>query len=129
MLSNSEIHANIPARDLKRARTFYTEVLGLTPMAEDDVFLTFRTPGGSYFQIYETPSAGTGQHTIAQWDVDDIEQEVQELKARGVVFEEYDLPGLTWHDGIASGDMGRVAWFKDSEGNTMCLDQRATAAV
>jgi predicted enzyme related to lactoylglutathione lyase len=125
MLSQSEIHANIPAGDLKRARQFYTETLGLTPSAENDMTLTFSTPGGSWFQVYETGAAGTGQHTVAQWDVADIVAEVSALRARGVVFEQYDIPGVQWQDGIATMEgVGRVAWFKDSEGNTMCLDQR-----
>lgn len=126
MLGDSELHANIPASDLNRARKFYTDTLGLpAPSEEDEMTLTFQTPGGSWFQIYETSYAGTGQHTIAQWVVDDIEKEVGDLRSRGVVFEEYDMPGLEWQDGIASGPFGRVAWFKDSEGNVMCIDQRA----
>jgi predicted enzyme related to lactoylglutathione lyase len=126
MLSDSEIHANIPAGDLKRARRFYTETLGLTPSDEDEMSLTFPTPGGSWFQVYETSYAGTGQHTVAQWEVADIEEEVRNLRSKGVTFEEYDLPGVTWENGIASIPIGRAAWFKDSEGNIMCLDERAT---
>ena len=125
MLSNSEIHANIPASDLERARSFYAYKLGLTPSSEDVTGLTYKTPGGSWFQIYETSYAGTAGHTIAQWDVDDIEEEVSALRAKGIVFEEYDMPGVEWNNGIASAPFGRAAWFKDSEGNTMCLDERA----
>ena len=124
MLTQSEVHANVPAGDLKRARAFYTEILGLTPTAEDAYSLTFPTPSGSWFQVYETSSAGTGKHTVAQWDVADIEDEVRQLKARGVVFEEYDMPGVEWKGSIASLPGGRVAWFRDSEGNVMCLDER-----
>jgi predicted enzyme related to lactoylglutathione lyase len=125
MLGHSEIHANIPASDLQRARDFYTRCLGLTPTSEDGSSLTFPTPGGSWFQVYETSSAGTGKHTVAQWDVEDIAAEVRDLRARGVTFEEYDLPGVEWHDGVASVPGGKVAWFLDSEGNVMCLDQRS----
>ncbi|MEP6598095.1 MAG: VOC family protein [Actinomycetota bacterium] len=126
MLTRSEVHANVPAADLKRARAFYTETLGLTPTAEDEYTITFPTPSGSWFQIYETAYAGTGKHTVAQWEVDDIEDEVRELKSRGVAFDEYDMPGVEWKDSIASiPTVGRVAWFKDSEGNVMCLDERA----
>lgn len=125
MLTQSEVHANVPAADLGRARAFYTEILGLTPTAEDDYSLTFPTPGGSWFQVYETSYAGTGQHTVAQWDVADIEEEVRQLKAKGVAFEEYDMPGVEWSNSIASVPGGRAAWFRDSEGNVMCLDERA----
>ena len=125
MLTQSEVHANIPAGDLKRARQFYVETLGLSPSAEDEYTITFPTPGGSWFQVYETAAAGTGKHTVAQWDVQDIEEEVRRLKSRGVSFEEYEMPGIEWKDGVASGPSGKVAWFTDSEGNIMCLDQRA----
>ena len=124
MLNQSEVHANIPASDLSRARSFYTQTLGLTPSAEDEYSITFPTPSGSWFQVYETSYAGTGQHTVAQWEVADIAGEVRDLKARGVAFEEYDLPGVEWQDGVASVPGGKAAWFKDSEGNIMCLDQR-----
>ena len=74
--------------------------------------------------MYRTDYAGQAGHTIAQWHVTDIESEVKELKAKGVAFETYDLPGVQWDGEIASMEgMGRAAWFKDSEGNTMCLDQ------
>ena len=125
MLIRSEVHANIPASDLKRARTFYTETLGLSPTAEDEYAITFPTPSGSWFQVYETSYAGTGKHTVAQWDVDDIDQEVRHLKSQGVEFTEYDMPGIEWKDSIASIPGGRVAWFHDSEGNVMCLDERS----
>jgi len=125
MLADSEVHANIPAADLKRARAFYTDVLGLTPSTEDEYAMTFPTPSGSWFQVYETSYAGTGKHTVAQWDVADIEEEVRLLKSRGVAFQRYDLPGVEWQNDIASIPGGRTAWFEDSEGNVMCLDERA----
>ena len=124
MLADSEVHANIPAGDLKRARAFYTDVLGLSPTSEDAYTITFPTPSGSWFQVYETSSAGTGKHTVAQWDVGDIEEEVRLLKSRGVQFQQYDMPGVEWQDEIASIPGGRTAWFEDSEGNVMCLDER-----
>jgi predicted enzyme related to lactoylglutathione lyase len=125
MLTNSKVTANIPASDLSRARDFYAEKMGLTPKEElpGDV-LVYRTAGGTDFQIYRTDYAGQAGHTIAQWHVSDIESEVRDLKGKGVTFEVYDLPGTTWDGEIASMEgMGRAAWFKDSEGNTMCLDQ------
>ncbi|SDF38864.1 hypothetical protein SAMN05660485_03237 [Blastococcus fimeti] len=130
MLSNSRVEANIPAGDLKRARDFYADALGLTPTREiDGVFLTYRTAGGTTFNIYETSFAGQAGHTIAQWHVDDIEVEVRDLKARGVAFEVYDMPGVRWDGEIASMEgMGRAAWFKDSEGNILCLDQEDVPA-
>jgi predicted enzyme related to lactoylglutathione lyase len=130
MLSSSEIHANIPASDLDRARAFYQDKLGLVPTDENRQYkvLTYTTPSGSWFQVYETTFAGTAGHTIAQWDVDDISKTVTDLKSRGVEFEQYDFPGIQWENNIASGPMGRTAWFKDSEGNILCLDERAATA-
>jgi predicted enzyme related to lactoylglutathione lyase len=125
MLSDSKVEANIPAADLDRARTFYAEKLGLTPTAEfGGEALAFRTAGGTTFNVYRTAFAGQAGHTIAQWHVADIESEVRDLKAKGVTFEVYDMPGVRWDGEIADlPGMGRAAWFKDSEGNTMCVDE------
>ena len=124
MLNDATVTANIPAADLKRARSFYADTLGLTPSSEmDGVMLVYRTAGGSAFSIYETAYAGQAGHTIAQLHVDDVEAEVRDLKAKGVTFEQYDMPGVEWNDGVASmAGMGKAAWFKDSEGNILCLD-------
>jgi predicted enzyme related to lactoylglutathione lyase len=128
MLSASRVEANIPASDLQRARTFYAEKLGLTPTRElGGEVLMYRTAGGTAFQVYRTDYAGQAGHTIAQWHVDDIESEVHDLKAKGVTFEVYDMPGVQWDGEIASmGGMGRAAWFKDSEGNILCVDQETS---
>jgi predicted enzyme related to lactoylglutathione lyase len=129
MLSTSRVEANIPAADLNRARAFYAEKLGLTPTREiAGVNLVYRTDGGTTFNIYETTFAGQAGHTIAQWHVDDIESEVHDLKAKGVTFEVYDMPGVTWDGEIASLEgLGRAAWFRDSEGNILCVDQEIPA--
>jgi predicted enzyme related to lactoylglutathione lyase len=124
MLSDSRVHANIPAADLDRARRFYADTLAI-PVAEEHegMVVVFRTNGGTTFMVYQTEYAGQAGHTIAQWHVDDIEAEVKDLKSKGVVFEEYDMPGVSWSDSIASiPSMGRAAWFKDTEGNIMCVD-------
>jgi predicted enzyme related to lactoylglutathione lyase len=126
MLTQSRVEANVPAGDLQRARTFYAEKLGLTPTREfEGVALRYETSAGTAFNIYLTEYAGQAGHTIAQLHVDDIEAEVRDLKAKGVVFEVYQgMPGVDWADEIASIEgMGRAAWFKDSEGNILCLDQ------
>jgi catechol 2,3-dioxygenase-like lactoylglutathione lyase family enzyme len=124
MLNSGTITANIPAGDLTRARDFYAGKLGLTPSFEvDDVFLLYKTDGGSTFSVYQTEYAGQAGHTIAQWHVEDVPAEVRELKAKGVTFERYDLPDVQWEDDVASmAGMGKAAWFKDSEGNILCVD-------
>lgn len=124
MLNDSQVEANIPAGDLKRAREFYADKLGLTPARELGAALMYITRRGTSFSIYETEYAGQAGHTIAQIHVDDIESNVRELKAKGVTFEVYDMPGVEWKDEIASIEgIGRAAWFKDSEGNILCLDE------
>jgi len=129
MLNTSRVEANIPAADLGRARAFYADTLGLTPRREmEGVNLAYETDRGTAFNIYETAFAGQAGHTIAQWHVDDIESEVRDLRAKGVTFEVYDMPGVRWDGEIASLEgLGRAAWFKDSEGNIMCIDQEDTA--
>jgi catechol 2,3-dioxygenase-like lactoylglutathione lyase family enzyme len=124
MLNSGTITANIPAGDLSRARDFYAGKLGLTPSFElDGIFLLYKTDGGSTFSVYQTEYAGQSGHTIAQWHVEDVPAEVRDLKAKGVAFEHYDMPGVEWDDDVASmGEMGKAAWFKDSEGNILCVD-------
>jgi len=124
MLDKATVTANIPAADLTRARAFYGEKLGLTPVQEmEGVMLLYRTAGGSTFSVYQTEFAGQAGHTIAQWHVDDVDATVRDLKGKGVVFEHYDLPGVTWDDDVASmGGVGKAAWFKDSESNILCVD-------
>jgi predicted enzyme related to lactoylglutathione lyase len=123
MLSTASVTANIPAADIERARAFYSESLGLEPSTDLQGMLVYRLDGGSTFSIYQTEFAGTAGHTIAQWHVDDVVAEARALRAKGVQFEQYDMPGVEWDDGVASmPGMGQAAWFKDSEGNILCID-------
>jgi predicted enzyme related to lactoylglutathione lyase len=123
MLNDSTVTANIPAADLDRARSFYADKLGLTPFAENPGGLLYRTTAGTVFFVYQTEYAGQAGHTIAQFHVSDVATAVKELRSKGVSFEHYDLPGMTWDGDIATaGDMGTMAWFKDSEDNILCID-------
>ncbi len=127
MLTSASVTANIPASDLARARSFYADVFGLKPAAEwgDEGMLIYRTDGGTQFSVYQTEYAGQAGHTIAQFHVDDVVAEAGALQAKGVALETYDLPGVVWDDGIADlGEIGKAAWFKDSEGNILCLDSQ-----
>ena len=123
MLNDSKVTANIPAADLERARGFYADKLGLEPAMENPGGLLYTTGGGTTFFVYLTEFAGQAGHTIAQIHVADVAKEVEELKARGVAFEHYDMPGMTWDGDVATApEMGSAAWFKDSEDNILCLD-------
>ncbi len=123
MLKDSQIHTTLPAADLDRAKAFYSDKLGLTPDQQTPGGMIYRCADGSSFALYPTTTLASGTHTQASWFVDDIEDEVAALQARGVVFEEYDSPGLKTVGGIASLGPSKLAWFKDSEGNLLGLTQ------
>jgi catechol 2,3-dioxygenase-like lactoylglutathione lyase family enzyme len=129
MLTDGTVTANIPAADLDRARAFYADKLGLEPTSEiAGEVLMYATRGGTPFSVYRTDFAGTAGHTLAQWHVDDVDAEVRDLRAKGVTFETYDMPGTQWQDGVATMEgMGKAAWFKDSEGNILCIDSGMTS--
>ena len=122
MLSNSPIIPTLPAADLDRARAWYEEKLGLKASQERSDGLMYDC-GGTQFLLYPTSFAGTAQNTLAGWRVEDIQAEMADLRTRGVVFEEYDFPGLKTVDGVADFEGGKGSWFKDSEGNTLALTQ------
>ena len=123
MLQNSPMYAYIPAKDVVRARKFYEEKVGLKPEREIAGGVVYQCAGQTACFLYPTPNAGTSKASQAYWQVADVEREVAELQARGVVFEEYDMPGLKTVNGIAVGGGGKAAWFKDTEGNIMAIIQ------
>ena len=123
MLSTAPIRAYIPASDVKRARKFYEEVLGLEP-GEDYAGGVIYECGDTEAFLYPTLNAGTSKASQAFWQVEDVEAEVAELKARGVKFEEYDFPGMTMKNSIVTAGGAKAAWFKDSEGNILAVTER-----
>lgn len=131
MLHDSDVATRLPARDLERARAFYAEKLGLEPVEERPGGLRYRCGSGS-FVLFASTGVASGDHTQMAWEVDDIEAVVRQLRSRGVVFEEVDVPGLRTVDGIAevegnypsAGGVGeRAAWFRDSEGNLLGIGE------
>jgi catechol 2,3-dioxygenase-like lactoylglutathione lyase family enzyme len=112
----------IPAKDLERTRRFYEDVLGAQAVTENPGGIVYRS-GDSYFSLYPTEFAGTAQHTLGSFMVQDVEGAVADLRAKGVTFEEYDLPGLKTVNGIADLGGTRGAWFKDPEGNILAVVQ------
>lgn len=94
MLADLEVNPIIAVIDIHRARKFYEEKLGLVPSIElPDGSLMYQCKIGR-FNLYTSQNAGTAKNTVMGWLTDDIERDVRELKSRGVVFEEYDFPGL-----------------------------------
>ncbi|HET6580131.1 MAG TPA: VOC family protein [Gemmatimonadales bacterium] len=123
MLQRSPMYAYIPARDVARARRFYEQTLGFDPKEETAGGVVYEFADHTACFLYPTANAGTSRASQAFWQVDDVEREVAELKARGVTFEEYDAPGMKTRDGIATAGGAKAAWFKDTEGNIMALVQ------
>jgi catechol 2,3-dioxygenase-like lactoylglutathione lyase family enzyme len=117
------IYTVLPVKDLDRARAFYRDKLGLEATLEKPGMLAYSGPSGYIFQLYESSTAGTAQNTQMGWSSSELDADVAELRQRGVVFEEYDLPGLKTENGIAFVGTERSAWFKDTEGNTICISQ------
>jgi catechol 2,3-dioxygenase-like lactoylglutathione lyase family enzyme len=116
--------ATIPAKDLEGTRRFYEDVLECEVVRESPGGITYRS-GDTFFDLYPTQFAGTAQHTIGGFIVNDVEAAVAELRSRGVRFEQYDMPGLkTDANGIAELEGEKAAWFKDPEGNILALGQR-----
>jgi catechol 2,3-dioxygenase-like lactoylglutathione lyase family enzyme len=135
MLRDGRIATRLPAQDLGRARTFYAEKLGLEPVEERAGGLRYVCAAGE-FALFASAGAPSGDHTQMGWEVDDIEAVVRELRGRGVVFEEYDFPGLRTVAAIAEiegnypskGSGERAAWFRDSEGNLLGIGQPVRGA-
>lgn len=124
MLKKSPITAVLPAEDVHRARRFYTEKLGLNEadmsVPDDSIMLD----GGdcTLLYIYKREERTKADHTVALWNVDDIERTVDDLSKKGVEFMHYDRPGLkTDRRGIAEMNGSKSAWFKDTEGNILAV--------
>lgn len=122
-LAEQNVMPMVAVKDLATGKKFYGETLGLKVDKEMDGVVTYKS-GESVLVVYEAPTAGTNQATCAGWMVSDIKEVVSELKAKGVKFEHYDMPGTKWEDDVASwGEQGKAAWFKDPDGNILALNQ------
>ncbi len=122
MLGDVRFGANIPVRSVAAARRFYEDILGVTPIRIQEREIIYRA-GDTLFGTYETEAAGKAGHTLGTFSgVDDIEAIVAELRSMGVVFEEYDMPGITTVHGIANFGPEKVAWFRDPDGNLLSID-------
>jgi catechol 2,3-dioxygenase-like lactoylglutathione lyase family enzyme len=119
MLQKSPMYAYLPAKDVARARRFYEGRLGFVPKRETAGGVVYEFASGTGCFLYPTPNAGTSAASQAFWQVADVAREVAELKAKGVAFEEYDMPGMK--DGIATAGGAKTAWFKDTEGNILAI--------
>jgi catechol 2,3-dioxygenase-like lactoylglutathione lyase family enzyme len=123
MIKATRVIAMIPVADLARAVRWYKDKLGLEPTKqEDNMGAVYRLPDGTGFNLYPTPTnAGKAPNTLMAFDVPDVAAEVVALRRNGVVFENYDMPGLKTVDGIATIGNGHGAWFKDADGNILAI--------
>ncbi|MCP9208769.1 VOC family protein [Streptomyces sp. NEAU-Y11] len=130
-LGQGRVATRLPARDLDRARRFYAEKLGLEPVDERPGGLLYRC-GGTDFAVFQSTGTSSGTFTQMGWEVADLDAAAAELRGRGVVFEEVDVPGFRTEGGIAriegnypsKGARGeRAFWFRDSEGNLLGVGQ------
>jgi predicted enzyme related to lactoylglutathione lyase len=113
--------AALPAQDMQRARAFYRDKLGLTPTQENPGGMMYALAGGTGFGVFPSSGKPSGTHTQMGIEVEDLEGAVKDLQAKGVKFEEYDMPGLKTVNGIADIGGSKIAWFKDSEGNLIVI--------
>jgi catechol 2,3-dioxygenase-like lactoylglutathione lyase family enzyme len=121
MLADARIAANVPVSNLEEAVSFYGEKLGLSlfERGEGEPYARFAGADETKLGVYESKTAGQSKHTLASFVVDDVRSVVDELKAKGVTFEEYDMPGMKTEDGVASMGDTRAAWLKDPDGNIL----------
>jgi len=119
MLADRRVHTTLPSHDVDRLRQFYEETLGFEPLAIRPGVAAYRAGDGSLFVISRSGGTASGGHTQMAFTVPDVEAEVRELRARGVVFEAYETPKTV--DGVAQMPAGRGAWFKDPDGNLLGL--------
>ena len=126
MLNNAPVTTMLPVSDMARARAFYEGSLGLVPggLKPDGKFVY--QVGGSTLALFPKPGGTKADHTAISFQVADIAASIAELKRAGVVFEDYDFPGLQTVDHVCVLGAEKAAWFKDTEGNYLCIHEDLT---
>lgn len=128
MLANAPVTTILPVIDLNRARDFYERKLGMRPagMRPDGKFV-YNCAGGAILALFPKPGGTKADHTAVSFQVSDINAAIRELRRGGVVFEDYDLPGLKTVDHVCVLGAEKAAWFKDTEGNILCIHEDVTS--
>jgi catechol-2,3-dioxygenase len=122
MLVNRDAMATIAVKDIQIAKKFYEGTLGLKPARSEEPGVLGYQSSNSLILVYQSQYAGTNQATAATWLVgDELEDIVQALKAKGVVFEKYDFPNTTRKGEVHVTGSNKAAWFKDPDGNILAL--------
>jgi predicted enzyme related to lactoylglutathione lyase len=126
MLEDRPCAAMLPASDVERAKSWYADKLDIKPTYEDEGGVQYKTGSGTEFWVYPSEFAGTSKATSMGFMTSDLSKDMDQMRSRGVTFEEYDIPGIKTEKGIAEFAPGeRGAWFKDSEGNIIALFESA----
>ncbi|MEW1806624.1 VOC family protein [Pseudarthrobacter sp. NPDC080039] len=114
----------LPVDDAARARSFYTEKLGLPHRGKtDDGSELLGADGGPMLQLVPVSDGRHSEHTALSFEVTDIEDTVRDLEARGVMFQDYDLPTLKTENHVCTTESEKSAWFMDTEHNILCVHQ------
>lgn len=121
MLNETNAAATIAVKDLAKARKFYEGVLGLQREGGDEQGVLNYKSGNSSVVVYQSSFAGTNQATAATWTVKSVDSEVSALKAKGVSFEHYVMPGVTLKGDVHLTGKTKAAWFKDPDGNILAI--------
>jgi catechol 2,3-dioxygenase-like lactoylglutathione lyase family enzyme len=123
MLSESTVTTILPVVDMERARGFYEGKLGFKPDGPkpDGKFLYHC--GGAVIALFPKEGGTKADHTALSFEVKDIQASIRELQGAGVVFEDYDLPGLKTVGHVCVLGSEKAAWFRDTEGNYLCLHE------
>lgn len=127
MLKHDQVFSSFSVNDPQKAKEFYEKILGLQVDENTEMggLLTINIPGSNNVMVYPKPNHEPATFTVLNFPVDDIEAAVKELKAKGVVFESYDMPGLkTDEDNIVRSEGPLIAWFKDPAGNILSVLQQ-----
>jgi catechol 2,3-dioxygenase-like lactoylglutathione lyase family enzyme len=124
MLRDTDAVATLAVKDLNAAAKFYGETLGLSRAStEDNEAIVFES-GDTTINVYRSTFAGTNKATALTWAVDDVEEIVRTLKAKGVTFEHYDLPQTKREGDVHVAGDHKIAWFKDPDGNILSVMNR-----
>ena len=123
MLSEFPVTPTLPIVDVARAKKFYSEKLGLKMVQEHPAGIRYACGKGTSIWLYPRSTATTSDATSFRFEVKDVVKEVADLKKKGVMFEEYDMPGLKTVNNIVTDGNVKGAWFKDSEGNIIAITQ------
>jgi predicted enzyme related to lactoylglutathione lyase len=124
MLTNAPVTTILPVIDMSRARDFYESKLGLKPSGfKPDGKFVYACGGGAVIALFPKAGGTKADHTAVSFQVKDIVAAIKELKANGVVFEDYDFPGLKTVNHVCVLGSEKAAWFKDTEGNYLCIHE------